>query len=84
MSEYCNIHLGMETLNQLTAHLTRCGLIFIDNNETTKKIIQNKTWSGNHRTAILIITSWNIMILKGREFFLAVFFFVCLFISLEK
>lgn len=57
VSEYYNIHLGMEALNQLTAHLTRCGLIFIDNSQTTNKMIQNKTQSGNHRAAILIITS---------------------------
>lgn len=43
VSEYCNTHLGMEALNHLTAHLTRCGLIFLDNNQTTDKIIQNKT-----------------------------------------
>lgn len=42
VSEYWNIHLGTEALNLLTVHLTRCGLIFTESNQTPNEIIQNK------------------------------------------
>lgn len=75
---------GSGSLNQLTAHLTRCGLIFIDDNQTTSKIIQNKTeWQSQDcyshhnklncaQTVRIRFSShlhWNIRALKGGDFF---------------